>query len=78
MPIEGVDAELILKNVKLSNKCYSKKEDLLELLRARDLDVLVTFGAGDIDKMVPLIHEELKNQHQQLKLEETQLLETIE
>jgi hypothetical protein len=30
------------------------------LLIEKDLDVLVTFGAGDIDKMVPLIKEQLK------------------
>jgi len=30
------------------------------LLKEKELDVLVTFGAGDIDKMVPLIKDQLK------------------
>jgi len=60
LPIEGVDSELILRGVKLKNKTLCSKENLLLLLKEKDLDVLVTFGAGDIDKMVPLIKEELK------------------
>lgn len=61
LPIEGVDSELILRDVKLKNKTLCSKENLLPLLKEKDLDVLVTFGAGDIDKMVPLIKEQLKN-----------------
>lgn len=78
MPIEGVTSQLILKNVNLASKVYCEKDDLLKLLRNRELDVLVTFGAGDIDKMVPLIRDELKIQQQQLKLEESQLTDTID
>ena len=36
------------------------KENLLSLLKDKDLDVLVTFGAGDIDQFVPKIKEMLK------------------
>ncbi|HJV78831.1 MAG TPA: UDP-N-acetylmuramate--L-alanine ligase [Paludibacter sp.] len=60
LPIEGVNSELILRDVKLKNKTLCSKENLLPLLMEKDLDVLVTFGAGDIDKMVPLIKEQLK------------------
>jgi len=60
LPIEGVDSGLILCDVKLENKTLCSKENLLPLLQEKDLDVLVTFGAGDIDKMVPLIKEQLK------------------
>jgi len=60
LPIEGVDSDLILRDVKLKNKTLCSKENLLPLLKEKDLDVLVTFGAGDIDKMVPLIREQLK------------------
>lgn len=60
LPIEGVDSNLILRDVKLKNKQLCPKENLLPLLQDRDLDILVTFGAGDIDKMVPLIKEQLK------------------
>ncbi|MEI8271680.1 MAG: UDP-N-acetylmuramate--L-alanine ligase [Paludibacter sp.] len=61
LPIDGVDSELILHDVKLKNKTLCSKENLLPLLKEKDLDVLVTFGAGDIDKLVPLIKEQLKS-----------------
>ncbi len=60
LPIEGVSSELILKDVSIENKTISSKENLLTLLDKKDLDVLVTFGAGDIDKMVPIIKKYLK------------------
>lgn len=65
-PIEGVTSELILSEVKLKNKTLCSKEKLLPLLKNKDLDVLVTFGAGDIDKLVPLIKNQLKETHNQL------------
>jgi UDP-N-acetylmuramate--alanine ligase len=60
LPIEGVSSEIILRDVKLEAKTLCSKENLLSLLKDRQLDVLVTFGAGDIDKMVPLIKKQLK------------------
>ena len=61
LPIEGVNSEIILRNVTLENKTLCSKENLLILLKDKKLDVLVTFGAGDIDKFVPLIKMQLKN-----------------
>jgi len=61
LPIKGVDSELILRDVKLKNKILCSRENLLPLLKEKQLDVLVTFGAGDIDKLVPLIKDQLKN-----------------
>jgi UDP-N-acetylmuramate--alanine ligase len=60
LPIKGVDSGLILRDVKLKNKILCSKENLLPLLKEKQLDVLVTFGAGDIDKLVPLIKDQLK------------------
>lgn len=61
LPIEGVSAENILSDVKLKNKTLVSKENLLPLLKEKEIDVLVTFGAGDIDRLVPLIKNQLKN-----------------
>jgi len=61
LPIEGVSSDIILRNVTLEHKTLCSKENLLTLLKEKDLDVLVTFGAGDIDKFVPLIKKQLKN-----------------
>jgi UDP-N-acetylmuramate--alanine ligase len=60
LPIDGVDSNLILHDVKLKNKTLCSKENLLPLLKEKQLEVLVTFGAGDIDKLVPLIKDQLK------------------
>ena len=60
LPIEGVTSEIIFKDVKLEHKIMLKKEELMSYLGTRDIDVLVTFGAGDIDRFVPLITEMLK------------------
>lgn len=61
LPIEGVSSEMILKDVTLKEKTLTSKENLLNILKNKKLDVLVTFGAGDIDKLVPKIKEFLKN-----------------
>ena len=60
LPIEGVTSELIMKDVSIPDKTLTSKENLLILLDQKELDVLVTFGAGDIDKMVPEIKKYLK------------------
>ncbi len=61
LPIEGVDSNLIFKDVKLEHKTMCTTENLLSVLKNKQPEVLVTFGAGDIDKMVPLIKNQLKN-----------------
>ncbi len=61
LPIEGVNSEMLLDKVTMSRKMKSSKEDLLKLLSDKnDMEVLVTFGAGDIDAMVPMIKKVLK------------------
>ena len=37
------------------------KEELLDVLRTRKTEVLITLGAGDIDNYVPQIYEMLKD-----------------
>ncbi len=62
LPIEGVSSDIILRDVTIENKTLCTKENLLSLLKEKELDVVVTFGAGDIDKMVPLIKKMLKDE----------------
>ena len=52
LPIEGVTARLILDKVKLADKQICERDNLLDLLKKTKLEVLITLGAGDIDKMV--------------------------
>ena len=51
-PIEGVTSELIYKDITAPEKVLVHKEQLMELLAAEPLDVLVSFGAGDIDRFI--------------------------
>ena len=59
-PIPGVTSELIFKDVTAPEKVMMHREDVLEALRGESLDVLVTFGAGNIDRLVGPITEMLE------------------
>ena len=59
-PIPGVTSEIIFRDVTAPEKVMMKKEELLDHLAAEPLDVLVTFGAGDIDRLVGPITEMLE------------------
>ena len=60
-PIEGITSEFLFNKVKMKDKALCSKENLLSLLKEKSLDVLVTFGAGDIDQLVPEIKEQLRS-----------------
>ncbi len=51
-PIPGVDSEMILDKVVTSQKILVHKENLMSYLENEDIDILVTFGAGDIDRFI--------------------------
>lgn len=60
LPIEGVTSQMLLDKMKSKQKHLVKKENLLEFLKDKPLEVLMTMGAGDIDKFVQPIEELLK------------------
>ncbi|MDR1699559.1 MAG: UDP-N-acetylmuramate--L-alanine ligase [Prevotellaceae bacterium] len=60
LPIEGVSSDMIFEKVTIKNKMRAKKEELLGILKDKEIDVLVTFGAGDIDAYVGKIRELLE------------------
>ena len=56
LPIEGVTSQLIYDNLKPGvGKSMIRKDDVLDLVKKRDFDVLITLGAGDLDNYVPQI-----------------------
>ena len=60
-PIEGVTSKLIYDNLKPGvEKLMVQKDDVLNLVKSRDFDVLVVLGAGDLDNQVPQITKVLK------------------
>ena len=66
LPIEGVTSKLIYDQLKAGvEKSMIHKEDVLELVKKRDFDVLVFLGAGDLDNYVPQVTQILKNKNKQ-------------
>ena len=60
-PIPGVTSALILDRVTIADKILIPKEQLMEHLQGRDIDCLVSFGAGDIDRFIEPIESFLKS-----------------
>jgi UDP-N-acetylmuramate--alanine ligase len=58
-PIEGVSSLMILERMKNKNKRLLDKIDIPSGLDIEKLDVLLTIGAGDIDRLVKPIEDEL-------------------
>lgn len=59
-PIPGVTSEIIFDKVTAPEKVLLKKEELMDYLAKEPLDVLVTFGAGNIDRFIGPITELLR------------------
>lgn len=60
-PIEGVSSKIIFDNVKCEDKILIGKEKLVETLKNRNFDILLTLGAGDINTFIPQIIASLKD-----------------
>ena len=62
LPIEGITSKLIYDNLRPDiEKSMCSKENLLEVIKHKKTDVLITLGAGDIENYVPQIYELLKD-----------------
>ena len=59
-PVEGVSSELIYNRMHLKNKHLLSMEDTLEFIQKKENDILLTMGAGDIDRMAKDIVEILE------------------
>ncbi|MBL7826365.1 MAG: UDP-N-acetylmuramate--L-alanine ligase [Saprospiraceae bacterium] len=62
LPIEGVNAEMLLEKMQLKNKQLVPKNQVLEFLENHQPEVLLTMGAGDIDTLIEPIKAYLTNQ----------------
>jgi UDP-N-acetylmuramate--alanine ligase len=58
-PIIGIDSEMLLSLCNNPTKETCSKDELLSVLNGKDLDVLLTLGAGDIGTLVDSIKEML-------------------
>jgi UDP-N-acetylmuramate--alanine ligase len=63
LPIEGVTADMIFQKVRIKDKMMCSKEQLMEVLFKSNIEVLITLGAGDIDKFtLPITQRLLKKE----------------
>ena len=63
LPIEGVSSELIFDNLRPGiDKTLCKKEEVLDVLKTKNIEVLITLGAGDIENYAPQICKILNEQ----------------
>lgn len=60
LPIEGITSQIIFDEIANENKTLITKKELLDCLKSKRFDVLLTVGAGDIDTYLPQIVEMLK------------------
>lgn len=61
-PIQGVTSKLIYDNLAEGvEKSMVKTDEVLNLVKSRDFDVLVILGAGDLDNQVPKIAKILES-----------------
>ena len=58
-PIAGVSAAIIFEKMKNPNKVLISKKQLLQVLDNKEIDVLLTMGAGDIDTFIEPIKEKI-------------------
>ena len=56
-PIEGVTSQIIFDKVTIEKKTLCKKEELLEVMKDKQPEVLITLGAGDIETLIPDIEQ---------------------
>lgn len=61
-PIAGVSSQLIYDNLRPGiEKSLCRKEEIPDIVKNKEIDVLITLGAGDIDNYVPEICRILEN-----------------
>lgn len=64
LPIPGVDADMVFRNITSASKKRCKKENLMRILEETEIDVLVTVGAGDIDTFVEPVKKMLQSRYE--------------
>lgn len=63
LPIEGVDSDMLMKDITSPLKIRCNKNDLMEKLANTDIEIFATVGAGDIDTFVEPIRKMLKKRY---------------
>jgi UDP-N-acetylmuramate--alanine ligase len=64
LPIPGVDADMLMKDITSPVKIRCNKTDLMDKLATLNLDVVVTVGAGDIDTFIEPIKKLVETKYE--------------
>ena len=59
-PIEGITSQALLDKVQLTDKRVCQKQDLINLIDNEKPELLITMGAGDIDRFVEPLENMIK------------------
>ena len=62
LPIDNVDSNVLLDKVPLKKKRHCTKQELVNQVRASTYDILLTLGAGDIDRLVEPLRKGILNE----------------
>ena len=57
LPIEGVSSDIILRDVRCTDKQLIAKDNLADWLKNRNFDILLACGAGDMSLLLPQVAE---------------------
>lgn len=57
LPIEGINSTMLLNKIKNENKHLLTEEEILNRLKNKNYDVVMTLGAGNIDLLIPKIKQ---------------------
>lgn len=57
LPIEGVTSAALLAKITSPKKMLSSKENLVSVVKDIDPELIMTMGAGDVDRFVPVFEE---------------------
>ena len=60
LPIEGITSEALLHKVQLADKQLCTKAQLIPLIDSKKPEILITMGAGDIDRFVEPLEKQVK------------------
>jgi len=61
LPIEGVNADMILNRMKMWNKRKCGKQEVIDRVKLEKPELLLTVGAGDIDQLVQPLKNALED-----------------
>lgn len=59
LPIDGISSKMLLEKISISKKSLLQKKEVVEDLKDRKIEVLLTLGAGDVDQLIEPIKQEL-------------------